>query len=163
MCVCGCLREVSWCLASPCNYLSGQHKLIFTTFCSQKSRKKQSALSFDSSAPDCARVQPQKHHQCAAISLILCLFTSFWLFFHHHRRHLTIFFPLVSLFILVLPSPLSCGRECRGERRTGGNWCNEFRALMLAEASLPRLLVAINLPHSVRAKCAHNRQRGSSN
>lgn len=34
---------------------------------------------------------------------------------------------------------------------------------MLAEASLPWLLVAINLPHSVRAKCAHNRQRGSSN
>lgn len=34
---------------------------------------------------------------------------------------------------------------------------------MLAEASLPWLLVAINLPHSVKAKCAHNRQRGSSN
>lgn len=50
-----------------------------------------------------------------------------------------------------------------GEPRTGGNWCNEFRAPMLAEASPPWLLVAINLPHSVRAKCARNRQRGSSN
>lgn len=75
--------------------------------------------------------------------------------FHHHLT-------ILSPFILVFP-PISLLWVRAGERRTGGNWCNEFRALMLAEASLPWLLVAINLPHSVRAKCAHNRQRGISN
>lgn len=87
--------------------------------------------------------------------LFLHLFQSFnttiWLF---------CFYPFSFLFSPVFFSLVG---ESIGEHRTGGNWCNEFRALMLAEASLPWLLVAINLPHSVRAKCAHNRQRGSSN
>lgn len=146
--------EVSWCPASLCNYSSSQHRLILiqTTICSRKSQ----LFLFT----------PQHQCVCAASETPLThsrLFNPLFLhlslpFFHHH--HLTIL--LLSPFILVFP-PISLLWVWVGERRTGGNWCNEFRALMLAEASLPWLLVAINLPHSVRAKCAHNRQRGSSN
>lgn len=93
-----------------------------------------------------------RSHQTFILFLLLFNFLNFFL--------VLLSLPLCSRFFSL---PLLLAREPVGKRRTGENWCNEFRALMLAEASLPWLLVAINLPHSVRAKCAHNRHRGSSN
>lgn len=160
-CVCVCFWvcvDVSRCLARCCHCSSGQLRLKLkqTTFSSERKKKKKHQL-FLFPARLCATSETPLTCSHLFNPLFLHLFLSFFL--SPPPSDCVAFIPFLSCFPPFFP--LLWVRV--GERRTGGNWCNEFRALMLAEASLPWLLVAINLPHSVRAKCAHNRQRGSSN